>query len=193
MQTNKKSIPTTVQGHQEGTYVNPEKHSDMPVQETNLLFKANETSTPTTFGAPEKPGRILPLCKAKAHSICSAHSNRLPIRATRQHLTSRNYWGFLICIFLSLMWTFCKTKHITIGHSCIFIYIYLADVHVDVYCLVICNVFHFQKRKNSTHRKFLVGQQSFPASQQLISKKDKPHISGNSQNIPFSKLWSHLT
>lgn len=41
-QTNKKkSICTTVQGHQQGTYVNPERHSDMPVQETNLLFKAN--------------------------------------------------------------------------------------------------------------------------------------------------------
>lgn len=59
-QTNKKkSTCTTVQGHQQGTYVNPERHSDMPVQETNLLFKA-ETSTPTTSGAPEKQGRILP-------------------------------------------------------------------------------------------------------------------------------------
>lgn len=91
----KKSICTTVQGQQQGTHVNPERHSDMPVQETNLFFKANETATPTTSGALEKQGRILSLCKAKAHSICFAHSNRLPVRATRQHLTSsRNYWAF---------------------------------------------------------------------------------------------------
>lgn len=70
--------------------------------------------------------------------------------------------------------------------------LYLLDVHLEVYCLVIDIVFHFQKMKHSIHKQFLVGQQSFPASQQLISKKDKPHIPGNSQNRPFSKLWSHL-
>lgn len=91
------------------------------------------------------------------------------------------------------MGTLCKIKHTTIGHSSIFIYVYLLDVHLEVYCLVIDNVFHFQKMKNSTHEQFLVRQQSFLASQQLISKKDKPHILGNSQNRPFSKLWSHLT
>jgi len=50
----------------------------MPVRETNLLFKANETATLTTSGTLEKQGGISPLCKPEAPSIRSAQNNMLP-------------------------------------------------------------------------------------------------------------------
>lgn len=37
----------------------------MPVQETNLVFKANETSTPTTSGAPESKAGFYPYAKQR--------------------------------------------------------------------------------------------------------------------------------
>lgn len=160
-QTNKKkSICTTVQGHQQGTYVNPERHSDKPVQETNLLFKANETSTPTTSGALEKQGRILPLCKAKAHSICFAHTNKA---AHQSYYTASDFFKKLLGLFdLHILKTYVNILQNKAHNNWsflvfivyIFIYIYLLDIHVEVCCLAICNVFHFQKRKNSTHRNF---------------------------------------
>lgn len=46
----------------------------MPAQQTDLLFKANETATLTTSGTLEKQGGIFPLCKAEAPSMSFAQT-----------------------------------------------------------------------------------------------------------------------
>lgn len=58
----------------------------MPAQQTDLLFKANETATLTTSGTLEKQGGIFPLCKAEAPIMRFAQTHMLPISFKKKGL-----------------------------------------------------------------------------------------------------------